>query len=133
MEKVVKYGQPAGKGLWHIVDKLGWSLCGTRLVGKQTEHEPDPGRCCAKCRGIQQKDDIVKTSDPTFQAELEALINKYSVENQSSTPDFILAEYLVGCLEVFNKTVIRRAGWYGREAGRPGCMEQPIPIGGAVG
>lgn len=61
---------------------------------------------------------------PSFQTELEALINKYSVENQSSTPDFILAEYLTGCLEVFNKTVIKRASWYGREAGKPGCLER---------
>lgn len=30
--------------------------------------------------------------------ELESLINRFSVENRSNTPDFILAEYLVSCL-----------------------------------
>lgn len=77
---------------------------------------------------------VYATPGPTaFQKDLEALINKHSVENQSSTPDFILAEYLTGCLEVFNKTVIKRSAWYGREAGKPGCMEQPISTGGAAG
>lgn len=49
-----------------------------------------------------------------FEKELEALINTYSRENASNTPDFILAKYLKGCLKVFNKTVKARAKWYGR-------------------
>lgn len=61
---------------------------------------------------------------PTFQSELEGLINKYSIENQSSTPDFLLAEYMLGCLAVFNTITIKRASWYGREAGVPGCLER---------
>jgi hypothetical protein len=50
-----------------------------------------------------------------FKDELEQLINKYSKESGSDTPDFILAEYLEGCLKVFNKTVKRREQWYGHE------------------
>ena len=50
---------------------------------------------------------------PTFGSELEALINKYSKENASNTPDFILANYLDNCLEVFNSTMQDRARWYG--------------------
>jgi len=49
-----------------------------------------------------------------FMKELEGLINKYSQENGSDTPDFILAEYLVGCLRNFNNTVKEREEWYGR-------------------
>ena len=36
---------------------------------------------------------------PTFERELESLINRFSKENDSNTPDFILAQYLLGCLQ----------------------------------
>ena len=50
-----------------------------------------------------------------FEKELERLINKYSMENGSDTPDFILAAYLKRCIENFNITVNRREKWYGRD------------------
>jgi len=50
----------------------------------------------------------------TFLGELEQLINKYSVENQSSTPDFILAGYMEDCLKAYNRAVQARGKWYGR-------------------
>ena len=37
-----------------------------------------------------------------FEKDLSDLINAHSLENASDTPDFILAEYLVACLEAFN-------------------------------
>lgn len=46
--------------------------------------------------------------------EIEQVINKNSLENGSNTPDFILAEYLINCLHVFDKTVNKREEWYGR-------------------
>jgi hypothetical protein len=49
-----------------------------------------------------------------FQKDLESLINKHSLENGPDTPDFLLAEYLTGCLAVFNKTVKARDRWYGK-------------------
>jgi len=52
---------------------------------------------------------------PEFTKELEKLINKYSMENGSDTPDFLLAEYLTGCLVTFDKVVLRRSVWYGKE------------------
>jgi hypothetical protein len=45
---------------------------------------------------------------------LEKLINQYSQENGSDTPDFMLAEYLVYSLAAFNMTVREREKWYGR-------------------
>lgn len=42
-------------------------------------------------------------------------INSVSAENSSNTPDFILAEYLVGCLEAFNAATLERERWYGVE------------------
>jgi hypothetical protein len=43
------------------------------------------------------------------------IINSYSLENDSNTPDFILADYLVDCLENFHITQSRRAMWYNPE------------------
>lgn len=48
-----------------------------------------------------------------FRKEIETVINKHSIENGSHTPDFILAEYLIGCLQLFDKTVIERGKWHG--------------------
>ena len=49
-----------------------------------------------------------------FRKQLESLINCESKENGSGTPDFILAQYLDGCLENFDKTITAREKWYGR-------------------
>jgi len=49
-----------------------------------------------------------------FQKDLEALINQYSKENDSDTPDFILAKYLNEVLKNFNAAVLEREQWYGR-------------------
>ena len=48
--------------------------------------------------------------------EIESAINRNSAENGSDTPDFILAEYLTGCLAAFDKACNRRKVWY---AGQP--------------
>jgi len=45
----------------------------------------------------------------TFEQELRNLINKYSKENDSGTPDYILAEYLCMCLAAFNYVVRAKA------------------------
>lgn len=47
-----------------------------------------------------------------FEKELEHLINKYSLENLSNTPDFILAAHLRNCLENFSRTARVREDWY---------------------
>lgn len=55
-----------------------------------------------------------------FTEELEALINKYSMENGSDTPDFILAGFLTDVLFAFNNTMFAREHWYGRHVGQEG-------------
>jgi len=50
-----------------------------------------------------------------FRKDLEILINRNSMENESNTPDFILADYLEDCLNAFDKAVCRRSEWYKRE------------------
>lgn len=51
----------------------------------------------------------------TFKKELEELINSYSIENESDTPDFLLAQYLSDCLNVYKKAIKQREKWYGRK------------------
>jgi hypothetical protein len=49
-----------------------------------------------------------------LEVAIREAINRASAENESNTPDFILAEYLMDCLDVFNRTVNMREEWYGR-------------------
>lgn len=48
-----------------------------------------------------------------FVEKLAKLINEFSLENGSDTPDFILADYLADCLVSFNVTLQERKKWYG--------------------
>ena len=54
-----------------------------------------------------------KIEERKFSKELENLINRYSKENGSDTPDFILSDYLNQCLETFDKILQAREQWYG--------------------
>lgn len=51
-----------------------------------------------------------------FRKELQKLLNRYSMENKSNTPDFVLARYLTNCLIAFNQATLSRdefhqSGW----------------------
>lgn len=48
-----------------------------------------------------------------FVGELSALINRYSGESDSNTPDWLLANYMADCLEAYNRAVTARDKWYG--------------------
>lgn len=50
--------------------------------------------------------------DLRFRTDLEHLLNRHSRENGSDTPDFILAEYLAGCLAAWDQAVSLRTAWY---------------------
>lgn len=50
----------------------------------------------------------------TLEQELGALLNRHNAEADSDTPDFLLAGYLLACLQVWNTTVEAREAWYGR-------------------
>lgn len=47
--------------------------------------------------------------------DLASVINRHSLENDSNTPDFLLAEYLLDSLDVFTKTSVAREKWYGKK------------------
>lgn len=44
----------------------------------------------------------------SFNKKLEKLINIHSMENESNTPDFILAKFMSECLQSFNNAVKHR-------------------------
>ena len=43
--------------------------------------------------------------------DLRDLLNRHSVEGESNTPDFILADYMLGCLQIYENTLRRRTAW----------------------
>lgn len=47
-----------------------------------------------------------------FRRELTSLINSHSKENGSNTPDYVLAEYLEGCLAAFDKATQNRDAFH---------------------
>lgn len=55
-----------------------------------------------------------QSPEDEFREELKHLINKYSKENSSGTPDFILANYMSGALKLYEDTIHEREGWHGR-------------------
>jgi len=67
-----------------------------------------------------------------FAAELEALLNKHSQENASDTPDFILAEYLTGCLLAWNKAARHRDLWHGHKPYKPRTRRKPRTLQAAT-
>jgi len=57
--------------------------------------------------------------------EIRAAINGCSRENESNTPDFILAEYLMACLVAFESASMRREEWFGQHLSIGGNARQP--------
>lgn len=49
-----------------------------------------------------------------FRNDLQGVLNRHCMENESNTPDYILADYLIECLRALDKTINQRESWYGR-------------------
>jgi len=54
---------------------------------------------------------LARRDKEDFKRELAQLINHHSRENNSNTPDFLLATYLEGCLCNYERTVRGRDRW----------------------
>lgn len=84
-------------------------------------------------RNETNESDMVEPETPlmTLEQEVAAVLNRFSQENASNTPDFILAQYLLACLGAFNTATQQRETWYGRDR-RPiagGELLQPSESG----
>lgn len=51
-------------------------------------------------------------SDSQFRHELRDLLNRFSRESESDTPDFILADFLFGCLSAYETAALRRDAFH---------------------
>lgn len=49
----------------------------------------------------------------SFEEDLRQVLNRHSAEVVSGTPDYLLADLLVGVLKVYNDVVNKRAEWRG--------------------
>ena len=48
-----------------------------------------------------------------LRADLTELLNRHSIENDTNTPDWVLADYLLRCLEAWRATVPQRDAFHG--------------------
>lgn len=78
-----------------------------RLTSKIGDKREEVADCKEKYNASKIKE--------SFENELTSLINMHSVENESNTPDFILAQYIKGCLKSFARAVQQCETWHGRD------------------
>lgn len=67
---------------------------------------------CDVCQRFEEDPIHVEAKTPTFIEELTRLINYHSLEGNSDTPDFILAQYMQMSLSAFEATVRIRDDWF---------------------
>ena len=60
-----------------------------------------------------------------LRSELTSLLNRFSRENVSNTPDWILRDYMWNCLKSFERATTQRDAWYGMKPA-PGRNNVPI-------
>lgn len=69
------------------------------------------------CREERMPDGSIKgvcvREDSSLATDLTSLLNKYSAESISGTPDFILSKFLIETLKAYNEAVSKRAEWRG--------------------
>jgi hypothetical protein len=53
---------------------------------------------------VKKREDVIR--------ELTRVINKYSLESGSDTPDWIIAEHMLRSLELLDLTIKARNRWY---------------------
>jgi len=75
---------------------------------------------------VQRAASARREGERMSERELRELLNRNSEENESNTPDSILASYLVRCLDAYNVATRAREEWYGVEL-VPGKATAPVP------
>ena len=134
LKGAVAYGLENGKRNMIVdLDLLSEILAGHIPVGN---NELPPEDVTALLYDVKVERDRLRAAMDTvpnrrsFGDELVCLLNKYSKENGSNTPDFILAEYLTQQLEAWNLAVRAREEWYGRKfsQGSLGLSKEPSAL-----
>lgn len=57
------------------------------------------------------QEELIDKKYRDFTIELQTLIVRHGMNEDSSTPDFILADYLASCLRNYGYAVTRRDSW----------------------
>jgi hypothetical protein len=57
-------------------------------------------------------DENGKVHGDDLEHAISSALNRFSAENGSDTPDWILAQFLLGCLAAWNQGVRQREAWY---------------------
>lgn len=65
------------------------------------------------------------TRPKTLEQEIASVLNRHSVENQSNTPDFLLATYLMRCLQAASGLINRRSAWWGLPTSFDELVDKP--------
>ena len=60
-----------------------------------------------------ERDEAVHTKSKSLTKDIAEVVNKHSRENESDTPDFLLAGFLVKCLVAYELMLVERAVWHG--------------------
>lgn len=85
----------------------------------QTNKTPDEVLAqCVSLANVMYKDDgplpeTKNTPRPGFEKELENLISRYSKDEESNTPDYIIAEFMKNSMDIFHRATKLRDNWYG--------------------
>ena len=77
------------------------------------------------CDAIRQAGGGDMTDPLVLERDLAGLLNRYSLENGSDTPDYLLAQYLLACLAAYNTVVSAREVWWGRRLRHAPTGEAP--------
>jgi hypothetical protein len=90
--------------------------CGCWMGPSRSGGPVNPWGACPNNRKVERVQPIIDDEKKTtFAKELENLLKRYSNENESDTPDWILAEHIRKTLETWNSSVLKRDKWYGHK------------------
>jgi len=111
--------QPRSVGAWRVGRSLG------KTIYLHPSHEDSEGELVGVMDTPELAARVVDALNGsldvelTLADELRMVLNRHSAENESNTPDTILAEYLMGALGAYNWAAQERDKWYGVKL-RPG-------------
>lgn len=92
--------------------------------GVKGELYPCAGEIFAETYMPAELDGYLKPAG-TFRDDLASTINRWSIENDSDTPDFMLADYVITSLQALAQAIDTREQWYGRPAVNPLDRREP--------
>lgn len=89
-------------------------------------HKNDMSNECRLANRIVQLELEINPAPTELEGGLCRILNQYSAEKDSDTPDFILATYMRKCLDAYNQAVKARDRWFAinPKPGEPKCWEE---------